>query len=420
MTELVEHGSPISATRRRVRGVALRVAVLLVLTTISTQARTFKVLHRFKGQADGANPRAGVVLDPSGALYGTTQGGGALDQGTVFKIDNSGKEFVLYSFKGAPDGSAPFAGLTLGAKGNLYGTTWSGGASGWGTIFTVDKAGQESVLYSFAGRFANPPDGQSPADVVRDAKDNLYGTTWYGGNWFANSGSVFKITASGKETVLYSFLDPNSGPTGGLVRDAAGNLYGTVLEGGDYDHCVYGCGYVFKLDKTGTFTTLYTFTGESDGATPEAGPVGDADGNLYGTTAWGGDNNYCNGYGCGVVFKLDRNGTYTVLYTFKGAPDGASPQGRLALDSNGDLYGVTNFGGTGKCNVDYGVGCGVVFKIDKTGKETILHSFTGGAGGLFPVGLTRDARGNLYGTTENGGDLDCSSLGCGLVFEITP
>jgi uncharacterized repeat protein (TIGR03803 family) len=278
------------------------------------------------------------------------------------------------------------------------------------------------VLYSFRGG----ADGYYPYDgLTQDAAGNLYGTTAYGGTGCngLGCGVVFKVDKTGKETLLHRFTGTVTGtggdgeePLAGLVRDANGNLYGTTAWGGN-PNCNFGsgCGVVFKLDKAGKETVLYSFTGfteGSDGENPEAGLVRDAAGNLYGTTRWGGSG-VCE-YGCGVVFKLDKTGKETVLYSFTGTGgDGASPLAGLVRDVNGNLYGTTWLGGTSNY--------GTVFKVDKTGKETVLHSFTGGADGGWPqLGyLVRDAAGNLYGTTWLGGDLSCRrSFGCGVVFKL--
>ena len=294
MTNPTQHQNWILGIRGRVAGAALALAIVLVpaiLATGSAQAQTytFSVLHTFTGSPDGAVPDGGLVRDAQGNLYGTTVLGGAYNYGTVFKLDTTGKETVLYSFTGTGgDGANPYAGLVRDAQGNLYGTTNDGGASGgapfgWGTVFKVDTAGTETVLYSFTG----PPDGAvTYAGLVRDAQGNLYGTTWSGGAY--DAGTAFKVDTAGTETVLHSFSGTGgdgSEPFAGLVRDAQGNLYGTTVLGGDTAcNPPNGCGTVFKVDTSGSETVLYAFTG-ADGAGPEAGLVRDAQGNLYGATS---------------------------------------------------------------------------------------------------------------------------------------
>jgi uncharacterized repeat protein (TIGR03803 family) len=214
---------------------------------------------------------------------------------------------------------------------------------------------------------------------------------------------VFQLDVAGKETVLYTFQGGSDGgfPSGDLLRDAEGNLYGTTGQWG-----AYYCGVVFKVDPYGQESVLYTFTGKADGCAP-GGLVRDDAGNLYGTAAGGGDYSLCTG-GCGTVFKLDPEGKETVLYTFHGDTDGAIPQAGVIRDPSGNLYGTTQNNGTSY---------GVVFKVDTSGKETVLHAFSGGADGAQPRGkLARDRQGNLFGVTENGGDPTCE---CGVVFEIS-
>jgi uncharacterized repeat protein (TIGR03803 family) len=251
--------------------------------------------------------------------------------------------------------------------------------------------------------------------VIRDSVGNLYGTTGGGGTF--GFGTVFKLDTSGKETVLYSFTGGADGefPEAGLVRDVAGNLYSTTIFGGTSGNCNGGCGTVFKLDTTGKETVLYSFR-NGDGAYPNS-VIRDSAGNLYGTTYGGGPPSFCFGSGCGVVFKVDTTGKETVLYTFTGGADGANPYAGLVRDAKGNLYGTTSYGGDmAACKG----GCGVVFKLDKTGKETVLHRFMGADGASPYAGLVRDAKGNIYGTTFTGGDLTCVVYvgGCGVVFKL--
>jgi uncharacterized repeat protein (TIGR03803 family) len=351
------------------------------------------VLYSFTGNADGGDPNAGVIRDSSGNLYGTASGGGAANLGVVFKLDTAGHETVLYSFPGGADGSEPRAGVIRDSAGNLYGTTANGGAANAGVVFKLDATGHESLLYRFTGG----ADGSYPtAGAIRDSAGNLYGTTANGGA--ANAGVVYKLDAAGQETVLYSFTGGADGgsPSAGVIRDAAGNLYGTAYYGG-----TASAGVVFKVDTSGHETVLYTFTGGADGAGPYAGVIRDAAGNLYGTTQSGGA-----GY-AGVVYKVNTSGQETVLYSFTGGTDGSQPLGGVIRDSAGNLYGTTEYGGTG--------GVGVVYKVNASGQETVLHSFTGGADGAYPFsGVIRDSAGNLYGTTANGG----TAYGSGVVFKL--
>ena len=426
---------------------ALALAIMLVLTVLATgsaQAQTYaeSVLYSFAGPPNGALPSASV-LDAKGNLYGTTFYGGdsvcdaPYGCGTVFKLDTAGKEAVLYSFTATGgDGANPWAGLVPDAKGNLYGTTAGGGdlacnaPDGCGTVFKLDATGKETVLYGFTGS----PDGAVPfAGLVLDAQGNLYGTTKDGGAY--GSGTVFELNTTGKESVLYSFTGTGGDgaePMAGLVQDAQGNLYGTTEDGG-----AYGFGTVFELNTTGKETVLYSFCSAlncADGIVPWAGLVRDAQGNLYGTARFGGDLACgATGDGCGTVFKLDTTGNETVLHTFTGTGgDGAHPFVGLVLDAQGNLYGTTFDGGDLSCD-DGGSqsGCGIVFKLETTGTETVLYSFTAtGGDGAYPLsGLVLDAKGNLYGGTAGGGDLACTTgtigkgttlPGCGTVFKLTP
>jgi uncharacterized repeat protein (TIGR03803 family) len=378
-----------------------------LLAAHAAQAQSYTILHNFGlKEGDPQNPTS-LILDKSGKLYGTTGGGGNRGdgEGTVFKMNpTTGKLTVLYNFKGGPeDGDGP-VGLLRDAAGNFYGTTVGGGASYSGTVFKLDAKGVESVLHSFGGSGYNPTAG-----VVRDAAGNLYGTTPVGGNSACNGGCgiVFKVKTSGKESLVHGFTGSPDGafPLASLIRDKAGNLYGTTIVGGS------GPGTVFKVDPHGIETVLYRFTAGADGTDPQGVLVRDATGNLYGTTFYGGTG--CEL--CGTVFKLDPNGSLTVLYTFKGSSDGANPSGTLARDSAGNLYGTTQSGGDLTACPKYG--CGTVFKLDANGVKTVLHSFAGSPkDGAGPVtGLVRDSFGNLYGITGFGGANDS-----GTAFKLTP
>jgi uncharacterized repeat protein (TIGR03803 family) len=250
-------------------------SMLAALLTPPAQAQTYTVLHRFTG-ADGARPAATLIADPAGSLFGTTYAGGVSGYGTVFKLDKTGLT-VLHSFTGGADGGTLLGSLVRDSAGNLYGTTESGGAGGLGTVFKLDATGTETVLHSFAGG----SDGANPhAGLIRDAAGNLYGTTKFGGP--SGDGVVFKVDKSG-ERVLHSFTGTDGAkPAAALIQDSAGNLYGTTSFGG-----AAGAGTVFKLDTTGTETVLYSFSGGADGSNP-FGLIQDSSGNLYGTTIRGG------------------------------------------------------------------------------------------------------------------------------------
>ncbi len=362
------------------------------------EAQTFTLLYTFTDGTDGGVPLAGVILDPKGNIYGTTEYGGDPKCGNggcgvVFKLNTAGTETVLHAFTGkAGDGEYLGAGVVRDATGNLYGTTPKGGRRGWGTVFELNQAGKETVLYGFK----NGNDGGDPvAGLLLDSAGNAYGSAAYGGT--KGLGVIFNVGAGGGQTVLHSFRGTDGErPYAGLIRDAAGNLYGTTAEGGGH-----GYGTVFKLGK-GKIRLLYSFTGGVDGAYPYATLVRDQAGNLYGTTTQGGT------AGVGVVFKINKSGKETVLYSFAGGADGNTPVAGLIRDTPGNLYGTTENGGT--------LGYGTVFSVSSSGTETVLYSFTNGADGAFPVaGVVRDAGGNLYGTASQGGGNQA-----GTVFEISP
>jgi len=317
---------------------------------------------------------------------------------------------TLYSFSGA-NGRGPQAGVVRDTAGNLYGTTYSGGGScGCGTVFKLNAAGKLQLLHSFTYW----PDGSFPvAPLIRDAAGNLYGTAASGGDFNScqgNCGTVFKVDAAGRFTVLYSFSGSPDGElpnSGGLIRDANGNLYGMTELGGDTS-CFngLGCGTVFKLDASNHETVLYRFTATgAEGNNPAGGLIRDAAGNLFGTTSAGGDPACYSGYGCGALFKLDTTGKVTVLHSFTGPPDGNTPSTSV-VQVGSNLYGTTGSGGSG-------LGLwGTVFKFDKSGNETVLYSFAGGAAdGSGPgAALISDAAGNLYGTTVGGGTFDAGTV----------
>ncbi len=356
------------------------------------------VLHSFTGVRDGANPGASVVRDAAGNLYGTASGGGDAGIGALFELDPAGHETVLNGFQETGDGSGPEAGVVQDSAGNLYGTATASGAYNSGVVYKIDDTGQETILYQFTGG----ADGGTPlGDLIQDGDGNLYGTTYTGGS--AGKGVVFKLDRRNHhhETVLYSFTGGTDGgyPESGVILDSAGNLFGTTILGGSA-----GDGVVFKVDRRGNETVLYSFIGGADGANPSAGVIMDSADNLYGTTVGGG------GVGRGTVYKLDPTGHETVLHSF-GGPDGQYPHGCLLRDSAGNLYGTTGFGGAYLS--------GEVYKLNSTGNLTVLYSFTDGADGGFPnAGVIMDPAGNLYGTTELGGQFGSCSLGCGVAFEL--
>jgi uncharacterized repeat protein (TIGR03803 family) len=316
-------------------------------------------------------------------------------------------ETVLHSFAGAiTDGNGPTGTLIQDANGNLYGTTHNGGVSNVGTVFKITPSGTETVLYSFCPSYPTCPDGEYPSgNLVLDGNGNLYGTTSNGGSsQGAGYGVVFEVAPDGAEKVLYIFIGIPDGayPFAGLVMDSKGNLYGTAADGGADDW-----GTVFEITAAGTEKTLYSFTGGSDGGIPIAGLVMDGNGNLFGTTYSGGHPGCKYKQGCGVVFKVIPGGTESVLYSFTGGADGANPNGGVILGAQGNIYGTTSLGGSAKL--------GTVYELNTAGQETVLHTFTKGSDGAYPYGgVISDGQENLYGTTYKGG-----SKKHGTVFELS-
>ena len=309
---------------------------------------------------------------------------------------------VIHSFTGGSDGGNPLDGFIADSAGNLYGTTNAGGASGYGVVFKITKSGVQSVLYSFVGG----TDGEFPeGGLIRDKVGNLYGTTTAGGG-VENSGIVFMVSAAGVEQVLYTFTGGTNGatPQAGLAIDAEGNLYGTTTAGG-----ANGNGIVFKLTKKGTQwteTVLYTFGTGTDGAIPVAGVILRGT-SLYGTTSAGG------AYGYGTIFQLTRSGaawTETIVHNFEDGDDGAVPYGGLIADKLGNLYGAATEGGSG--------GGGTIYELSPaSGSWTfnVIYSNPGwGISGSFR-NVALDASGNLYGTTHCDGANDA-----GTIYKLTP
>lgn len=383
-------------------------ALALVLTTCpSARAQTFTSLYSFQGSPDGANPAGALAEDPSGNIYGTTNGGGA-GEGIVFMISPAGQETPCYTFAGYPDGAFPNGGLLVNPAGSiLYGTTESGGSSNAGSIFQLGLPcnGADTVLYNFNtsadGFFVQ-------SGVILGASGDLYGTTQFGGS--QGDGTVFAIDPSSQSEVAPFPVALNgadgAAPYGGLVQDPSGNLYGSTTFGG-----ANGFGAIFEINSSGQVTTLYSFTAQSDGAFPYGTLVIDSKGNLYGTTNGGGSN------GLGTVFEYlpSSPGQVTPLHQFAGVAsgDGANSLGGLVMDAAGNLYGVTQQGGA-SCTYSTG-GCGTVFEISASGNETVLHTFNGTDGYLPYANLILDPKTNtLYGTTNQGG-----TANLGTVFKYT-
>lgn len=379
-----------------------------------------KVLHSFQGGSDGLNPWGALTKDKAGDLLGTTAGGGGgtgcnngtQGCGTIYRIGPRDTETVLHSFAGGCDGALPYAGLVADKSGNFYGTTAAGGVcndnEGYGTVYKLAPDGTESVVYAFG----NGSDGEGPSgSLTADGIGNLYGEADGGVGTGCNGvgcGVVFEMTPQGKETVLYTFQGGSDGayPMGNVIRDAAGNLYGTTFAGGGGSCTNAGCGTVYKLAPDGTETILHAFQGGKDGWLPQNGVVADSGGNLYGTTEFGGSENV------GTVFEVTSAGAESVLYSFKRESGGYYPGSGVIFDKAGNLLGTTENGGGVGCRK--GGGCGTAYMLAPDGTEMVLNAFGKRRHGQGPVaGLLEGRNGSLYGTTLDGG-----APGDGVVFEL--
>ncbi len=378
---------------------------MLLFALPGVQAQTFSTIYNFTGGTDGGNPLSGLAITSAGKLFGTTSAGGSFGAGVVFKLSESGEEKVLYSFTGGADGANPNASLIFDDSGNLYGTTYGGGANGDGTVFELTQAGVETVLYSFQGG----ADGANPMSKLSfDGAGNLYGTTFAGGAYGA--GTVFEVVKGGTEKVLHSFGNGTDGanPTAGVTLTAKPAIFGTTSAGG-----ADGYGIVFALTPAQSGwkeTVLHTFAMQSDGATPYAGLVFDSAGNLYGTTTDGGGE---DGNGGGTIFELSYSGGQWNFNVLDGLPgSGISGTYRnVLLDASDNIYATTHCDGAD--------GAGTVYKLTRSGGTwtyTLLYTFTGQSDGLYSYSnLVADKQGNLYGTTKYGG-----TSGNGVVFKVTP
>jgi uncharacterized repeat protein (TIGR03803 family) len=403
------------ASEIRMTGLA---ALLLLAAPFSLPgAATFTRLYSFPKGA--VKPQTSLVLGTDGNFYGTTPGGGTSDSGAVFRVSPTGEEATLYNFSGGTDGLTPGTALIQGSDGNFYGTTKFGGqlggpndpqGAGLGTIFKITPAGVLTTLHNFVG---GNDDGSRPQGALLQGDDgNYYGTTAAGGP--DDRGTVFRMTPAGALTILYSFtlaqFSNGYNPTAALVKGADGNYYGTTTSGGANFR-----GAVFKMTPAGVVSLFYSFddTNPDGGTFPDGPLVLGSDGNFYGTTPKGGNNNY------GTAYQLTSSGVYTTLHSFSAGlnPDGGGPEGALIEGAPGDFYGTASFGGAN--------GGGVVFKITSAGVFTPLYSFSAqeSGDGQIPLGaLIAAGDGNFYGTTSQGalgGDV-AAFRGNGTVFKISP
>jgi uncharacterized repeat protein (TIGR03803 family) len=386
-----------------------------------SQAQTFNVLYAFGAGGDGAAPWAGVTLDRSGRIYGTTAEAGHGGAGTVYMLKNyhgTWQLSALHEFLPANgDGGVPQGRAVFGPDGRLYGTTTRGGASGyWGTVYRLGPPAticgsiqcywDEAILYSFMGGH----DGAAPwfVDPVFDQNGNIYGTAQQGGA--TGNGVVFELSKSGNawtESVLHSFSTSEGiQPSASVLLDPAGNIWGTTSNGINQT----GYGSVFELSSSGSgwnANIVHIFQGEPDGADSVSSLTMDAAGHLYGMTSFGGQSN------SGSVFELSASGgSWSYAQIYNGFSGGGGPNGPLVADAAGNLYGTSWFNGAHQL--------GVVFKLTTNGSGgwtySSVHDFTGGDDGSYPYGgVTFDAQGNMYGTASGGG-----RYGRGVVWEITP
>jgi uncharacterized repeat protein (TIGR03803 family) len=395
--------------------ISVAVAVALAAMSISMPsawAATGTVLYTFTGGSDGESPQGPVVFDSAGNLYGTTTFGGS-GSGTVYKLTPSGSSWTkttIHTFQPST-GVSPQGPLAIDGQGNLYGTTYQGGAAGHGAVFQLSPGTGGTWTYSLLHSFTGGTDGGLPTGgVTLDGSGNLYGTATFGGTY--GQGVAFKLTPNGggwTQTVLHHFQGAgvdgrHPGGRGALVFDQSGSLYGATVDGGSAN-----AGVVFQLSPNGatwTATVLHHFTGGNDGANPLGDVRLDASGNIYGTTSEGGDTSN------GTVYKLTRSGSTwskSVVFNFSGGANGHSPYAGVIADPAGNLYGTTT-GGV------FGAG-GVVYELSPSGgswTESVLYTFSGSGNGSY-AGLIRDPAGNLYGTNASGGPNSA-----GEVFKVTP
>lgn len=427
--------------------VGLAAFVVVATMTAYAQNNNHITLYSFTGvNGDGVGPASALILDANGNLYGTTQFGGSSTNctggcGTVFKLSSAGTETVLHSFTGPStgDGANPVSGLVMDSSGNIYGTTVNGGSSancpasstspgGCGTVFKIDTSGNETVFYSFVGGIT---DGANPTygNLIIDSGNNLYGVTLNGGstNCPSGCGIVFKINSSGSETILHTFtnvfitsngslLIDGGNPSGTLLMDSAGNLYGTTQVGGGS----VGAGSLYKLDPSNNETVLLLFSNLPGlPSVPVSGVIMDESGDFYGTTMSGGSANQ------GTVFEISSAHTVTFSDPLVLSSSGGFPFAGLITDHRGNFYGTASQGSTGTCTIATAPwqGCGAIFVVNKFGTEKLVHGFAG-PDGANPLGaLIMDSKGYAYGTTVQGGasigSAACPS-GCGTVFKIKP
>ena len=388
----------------------IRLAALFLLSAMLplAHAQTFKVIHVFDDQNRAAEPEGSVIKDSAGNLFGTT-----VNAGAVFKIGPKGKESDFFYINGGNIGIFPTGALTQDAAGNIYGVA-EGGSGGAGVIYKLSPQAKQTILFAFQGGL-HPTNPVEPAGGVLLGKNgDIFGAAEFGIQQACavGCGSIFRLDAAGVMHSLHVFTGGVDGgnPIGPLVQDAAGNLYGVAQSGGNLACPEFfltagkGCGVVFRIAKDRTFTVLHTFAGGADGAIPKGGLLLDKNGNLFGTAVEGG---FAQN---GTVYEISSDGIYTVLHRFT-KPEGKNPNGGLVEDESGNIFGTTQLGGNQSL--------GTVFEMSAEGSVRVLHNFQGLEDGARPLaGLFRDGAGNLYGTTPE--NFLINLVQGGGVFEITP
>jgi uncharacterized repeat protein (TIGR03803 family) len=393
------------APRFMSRSLVLTLIAMLWLAVVHpVSSATETILHSFFS-GDASNPNAGVVFGKKNNLFGLTPLGGDFNEGAIYEVGPAGNEQVLYSFTDSKDGGDPQGTLAVDTAGNLYGSTCLDGAHKAGTVFKLSTSNTFSVVYAFKGG----KDGSCPTGgMVFDKLGNLYGTSFSGGA--SNAGTIFKLTPSGTHTVVYSFKGGADGsePNGSLAITPTDTLYGTTSSGGSF-----GFGTLFELSPSNVHTVKWSFSGGTDGSSPNGGLVL-YKGVYFGTTIGGGTG------GAGIVYgwaPTHPNGL-GIYWAFTGGADGGNPDAGVVSDKKGNLYGTTSEGGSSFL--------GTVFQLQIAVApitETVLHNFGLDPDGQFPRGgVVLDKSGNLYGTTSVGGsDSTCEDgFGCGVVFKVTP
>jgi len=402
---------------RRCMSILSTISAITLLLGVSHAASTTQVIYSFLGDTDGEYADTDLVTDSAGNIYGTTVQGGTYASGTVFQVTPAGVHTILYSFTGGTDGGEPYKGVTLDAQGNIYGTAGVGGKyvgpcvdTGCGTVFKLTNNGGNwtfSIVHSFTGG----RDGWGPGSgVTVDSAGVVYGTTPLGGT--NNAGVIYQLTnVSGNwtEKIIHAFTGGNDGiggSAGRLLPDRRGGFFGACTAGGANGsgvifHLIPGSGGKWRL------VPIYAFKGMPDAGFPYGGLLLDKSGNLYGTSYYDGANDL------GTVYKLtnNHNGTWTesVLYSFQGGSDGASPISNLVADAAGNLYGTTSEGGAASC------GCGTLFKLTPGGIESVVHAFQGPPDGAFVYNGMVPGSGGFYGATVHGG-----TANEGAIYKFVP